>query len=421
MPLLVRAAPERNTLRRVTTLFLWLTMKLAALNELDGAFQMFSVCAAAARLLVEPSRRHAALLARCAPVGERSPVHCSLGSWQKGINRVVIWSFDNMFSEHACWEYFRFRKEDMPGLLNELGFPTNAAGMVRVMNQPGHGQRAVSYSFQPIELLCTFLWRMAYPGTWDRSIGTLGGRSATAYKYAFYYALNHIYDNFARCINDINRWAGNCADWAAAIHAAGAPAPRCIGFIDGTFRPCCRPIRDQRQVYSGYYKGHGLKFQSVTGPNGLIIDLFACVVGRRGDGYLLHRSRFLRRMARLVANEGSPYYVYGDPAYALTRYILRGHKGAMSAQLQAWCTEMSRVRCTVEWGFGLVIRDWAFLDYKKNIKLLLQPIGKLYFVGALLMNIKTCMSADHPLDNYGNQVASKFLVSPPSLHDYLHR
>ena len=45
MPLLVRAAPERNTLRRVTTLYLWLTMKLAAYDELEGAFLMFSVCA----------------------------------------------------------------------------------------------------------------------------------------------------------------------------------------------------------------------------------------------------------------------------------------------------------------------------------------------------------------------------------------
>ena len=42
MPLLVRAAPERDTLRRVTMLYLWLTMKLAAYDELDGAFQMFS-------------------------------------------------------------------------------------------------------------------------------------------------------------------------------------------------------------------------------------------------------------------------------------------------------------------------------------------------------------------------------------------
>ena len=51
---------------------------------------------------------------------------------------------------------------------------------------------------------------------------------------------------------------------------------------------------------------------------------------------------------------------------------------------------------------------------------LLQPIAKLYFVGALLANMKTCITADHPLDGYGNLAALKFLVSPPSLHNYLH-
>ena len=418
MPLLVRSAPERNTLRHISMVFLWYTVQLASYDELDAAFATFSLCTAAAELLMQPSRRHAAFLSRSLPAIE-PPSRAPLDSWQKGVNRAVFWSFDNMFSEPSCWEYFRFRKEDMPDLLNELQFPV-VAGMVRVVNRPGPGQRLVSYSFHPMELLCTFLWRMAYPGTWDRSIQILGGRSASAYKYAFYYALNHIYRNFKHCINDISRWEGNCAEWAAAIRDQGAPAPRCIGFIDGTFRPCCRPVQNQRLVYSGYYKSHGLKFQSVIGPNGLIVDLSKCVVGRRGDGYLLHRSRFLRRMARLVAAEGRPFYVYGDPAYALSRYILRGHKGAMSAQMQRFCTEMSRVRTSVEWGFGLIVRDWAFLDFKKNIKLLLQPIGKLFFVGALLMNMKTCMTADHPLDAFGNQIAAKFLVTPPSLHDYLH-
>ena len=68
-------------------------------------------------------------------------------------------------------------------------------------------------------------------------------------------------------------------DWAKAIHDAGAPAPRCIGFIDGTFRPHCRPTRNQRQCYQGYKRMHGIKFQSVPAPNGLIVDLYGCVVG----------------------------------------------------------------------------------------------------------------------------------------------
>lgn len=208
--------------------------------------------------------------------------------------------------------------------------------------------------------------------------------------------------------------------WAGAIHNAGAPAPRCIGFLDGTLRPCSRPVRGQRQVYSGYKKLHGIKFQSVIAPNGLIIEMFGAIVGRRSDSYMLARSSLLGRMANLVATAGSPFYLYADSAYPLSMYLLRGYKGAMTPAQQAFATEMSRLRESVEWGFALVIQDWTYIDYKKNLKLLMQPIGKMYFVAALLSNMKTCVTAQHAFDGYGNQIAFKFKVSPPSLHTYLY-
>lgn len=48
------------------------------------------------------------------------------------------------------------------------------------------------------------------------------------------------------------------------------------------------------------------------------------------------------------------------------------------------------------------------------------PIGKIYLAAALLTNMKTCVTAAHPFDGYGNQIAEKFQVSPPTLHDYLY-
>ena len=112
---------------------------------------------------------------------------------------------------------------------------------------------------------------------------------------------------------------------------------------------------------------------------------------------------------------------------------------------------MSAVRETVEWGFSLIVRDWCFIDFRKNLKLKKQPIGRLYLVwrpqpqpapapaprtrprappvlslsrtqaAALLTNIKTCMTAEHTFDFYGNEIAQQFGISPPTLHDYLHR
>ena len=47
--------------------------------------------------------------------------------------------------------------------------------------------------------------------------------------------------------------------------------------VDGTVRPICRPGEMQRAVYNGHKRVHGLKFQSVALPNGLIANLFGPV------------------------------------------------------------------------------------------------------------------------------------------------
>ena len=69
MPLLVRAAPERYCLKRVTLFYLWLTVQLATHDELEAAFAMFSMSIAVARLYVAPSRRQTVVhcMRACAP------------------------------------------------------------------------------------------------------------------------------------------------------------------------------------------------------------------------------------------------------------------------------------------------------------------------------------------------------------------
>jgi hypothetical protein len=46
------------------------------------------------------------------------------------------------------------------------------------------------------------------------------------------------------------------------------------GFIDGILRKVCRPTRFQRAAYIGHKRTHGVKFQSVVTPDGLIACLF---------------------------------------------------------------------------------------------------------------------------------------------------
>ena len=61
---------------------------------------------------------------------------------------------------------------------------------------------------------------------------------------------------------------------------------------------------------------------------------------------------------------------------------------------------MSKVRSSVEWIFGDIINYFKFLDFKKDLKLGLSPIGKMYIVCALFRNALTCL--------YGNTTSSDF-------------
>ena len=72
---------------------------------------------------------------------------------------------------------------------------------------------------------------------------------------------------------------------------------------------------------------------------------------------------------------------------------------------------MSRLRIAVEWDFGTVVNDWAFLNYAPNLKLFKSRVGDYYKVGVLLSNIRTCL--------YGNIISQYFGIQPPKLQAYL--
>lgn len=78
---------------------------------------------------------------------------------------------------------------------------------------------------------------------------------------------------------------------------------------------------------------------------------------------------------------------------------------------QEFNTRMSKVRTCVEWGFGKICQNVAYLDFKKNLNILLQPVGKFYLVACILINCHTCL--------YGSQTTTYFNLEPPSLETYL--
>jgi hypothetical protein len=202
--------------------------------------------------------------------------------------------------------------------------------------------------------------------------------------------------------------------FAQAIYNHNAPLDKCIGFIDGTVRPMCRPSYFQRLTYNGHKRVHALKFQSVTTPDGLIVDMYGPIEGRRHDVFLLNESGLRGRLQEVAKGaDGCSYYIYGDPAYGVEQHIISPYKGNnLTHNQNRFNAQMSSVRETVEYGFQRIVTLWAFLDFKKNLKLQKSPIGKLYLVAAILSNIHACF--------YGSQTASYFDIETPDPVEYMN-
>ena len=201
--------------------------------------------------------------------------------------------------------------------------------------------------------------------------------------------------------------------YADAIQQVGAALDNCWGFIDGTVRPVCRPNENQRSIYNGHKRVHSIKFQAVALPNGLVGNLFGPVEGRRHDSFMLAASGFLQELQRFsnCPVTGLPLCVYGDPAYPIRAHLQRPYKGAvLTPAQQDFNTSMSTVRSSVEWIFGDIVNYFKFLDFKKNLKIGLSAVGKMYVTCALMQNARSIL--------YGSVTSEYFGVNPPTLEEY---
>ncbi|XP_074634726.1 uncharacterized protein LOC141893231 isoform X2 [Acropora palmata] len=303
-------------------------------------------------------------------------------------------------SEDDFPSLFRFQKHDFVRLVNGLKLPDFYFCQQRSVC-PG------------TEALLILLRRLSYPNRWC-DLTHMFGRPEPELSMIFNEILTDIHRRFGHLLHNLDLVWLDPQAFAEAIFEKGSPLRDCWGFIDGTARPICRPIRNQKIMFSGHKRTHCVKFQSVITPNGLICHLFGPLEGRRHDAFMLHESGLLQELARKMNKaNGDPYVIYGDPAYPVRRHILAPFRGAqLTPAEQNFNAAMSAVRTSVEWGYGKIIKYFAFLDFSKNMKVLLQPVGKLYIVAALLVNCHTCL--------YGSQTTQFFAVDAPELETYLN-
>ena len=134
--------------------------------------------------------------------------------------------------------------------------------------------------------------------------------------------------------------------------------------------------------------------------------------GKRHDSGMLRMSGLLDNLQQhSFDTSGQPLCIYGDPAYPLRIHLQGPYKGGhLTFDQEEFNSSMSKVREAVEWVFSDIVTYFAFLDFKKNLKIGLSPIGVIYSVCALLRNARTCI--------YGSTTSTYFDVQPPTLDDY---
>ena len=119
------------------------------------------------------------------------------------------------------------------------------------------------------------------------------------------------------------------------------------------------------------------------------------------DSGLLHD---LQRFA--FSPTGQPMCIYGDLAYPLRVHLQTPFRHLpLAPPMQDYNESIA-----VEWLFGDITNSFKFLDYKKNLKIGLSSVSKIYVVSTLLRNAITCL--------YGNETSDCLGIEPPTLEQY---
>jgi hypothetical protein len=184
------------------------------------------------------------------------------------LNRTI-----NSFSDEECRLYFRFSKQDLRRVLAVLQLEDSLICENRCR-------------FSTEEALLITLRRLGTP-TRLSDLVALFGRDHTQLSRVCNTMVSLIYDRWHHLLQHrLHRWVPDFERFCTAVQAKTgiAAGDLIIGFVDGTFRPNCKPGGHddiQREVFSGHKRQHGLKFQGVMLPNGMLADVHGPYSGIR--------------------------------------------------------------------------------------------------------------------------------------------
>jgi hypothetical protein len=291
-----------------------------------------------------------------------------------GYRHFNTFNVDN-FTSKQCKLYFCFTPDDLERLGLALKLDEEYCTPTRI-------------KWGKMEGLCLLLRRLAYPNRLC-DIEWIFGRHKTVLSTMLNVMLEDVYAKHADKLSEVDQ------PWLDIQEFCEAVENRCgidcvWGFLDGTLKGICRPGINQEVTYSGHKRKHGLKYQALSTPNGLIAHCYGPVEGRRHDSGMYQESGLDQQLQQIFLTTGKA--IYGDSAYANKAYLWTPFKSArISRDQQEFNTTMSTVRESVEWSFGKLSSIFGFIDFHKNQKVYLQPVAKYFLVSTLLCNAHTCV------------------------------
>ncbi len=176
-------------------------------------------------------------------------------------------------------------------------------------------------------------------------------------------------------------------------------------------------------IISGYLKGHGLKYQNVLFPNGMVAGVFGTSASHNDVG-VLNLSRLQEYLEEVLFPEhamagGLLPVLYADAIFQninhttiISRYELVGTLEEIEF-LRRLNFRMSGIRQSIEHMYGQLFNLFRLLKTPRQFKL--YNDGQFaYRVGVIcffILNCYTCLN--------GSPCNSMFNTEPPSLEEYL--
>jgi DDE superfamily endonuclease len=290
-----------------------------------------------------------------------------------------------------------------------------ALAPVIFMCEPDESLKFNTYRASPEKALYVLLSRLAYPARYYSHTKEFG-RSISWHSEVFLGGVELVYELWS----DLIHWRPQLDDYeqlqryAQRMGDAGWGGGRIWGAIDGTFIAFCRPEISDHQLatYNGYYGTNGMKFQSITTPDGLVSHISLPFLGPSNDWDMYTESGVVNRLQNVYGppTNRQRLFLFGDNAYRDCYGIIppfydrRGFRWLPEEELEA-NHDLSSARIIVEQGFGKVEQAWTYNYFGKSLREAAQPVAAFYLIASL-----RCRD---------DLIAKRFDCQPPTVGEYL--